>query len=205
VPTIVVPFRGVADKTRVTAAPPDLRERLALAMLYDVLSACTPVARTLLVTHPDSDGAQSAATALGVEIVPDPAKGQGEAVAAGLVHAGEGSVIVVNADLPCATSRDLFALLGAMPAGGMAVVRARDGTTNALALAAGWLFSPVYGAGSADRFMERAGRLGVQAVEVDLPNLADDVDDLGDLERIEDRVGRRTAAALAALRAPLTR
>jgi 2-phospho-L-lactate guanylyltransferase len=203
VPTIVVPFRGVADKTRVTAASPDLRERLAVAMLYDVLSASTPVARTLLVTNPDSDGAQSAATALGVEIVPDPGKGQGEAVTAGLVRAGEGSVIVVNADLPCATSRDLFALLGAMPAGGMALVRARDGTTNALALAAGWLFSPVYGPGSADRFAERATRLGVEAVEVDLPNLADDVDDLGDVERIEDRVGRRTAAALAELRTPL--
>jgi 2-phospho-L-lactate guanylyltransferase len=203
VPTIVVPFRGVADKSRVTAAPPELRERLALAMLSDVLTACTPVGRTLLVTDPASDGAQSVATALGVEMVPDPGKGQGDAVAAGLIQAGEGSVIVVNADLPCVTSRDVFALLGAMPAGGMALVRARDGTTNALALAAGWLFSPLYGAGSAGRFLDRAARLGVEAVEVDLPNLADDVDDLAGLERVEDRVGRRTAAALLALRAPL--
>jgi 2-phospho-L-lactate guanylyltransferase len=174
-------------------------------MLYDVLSACTPVGRTLLVTSAESEGAQAAAAALGVEVVADPGRGQGDAVAAALAQAGEGTIVIVNADLPCATSRDVFALLGAMPAGGMALVRAADGTTNALALGAGWLFSPLYGPGSADRFAERARRLGVEAVEVDLPNLADDVDELADLERIEDRVGPWSAAALRALRAPLTR
>lgn len=204
-PTIVVPFRGVADKSRIAAAPAELRSQLALAMLYDVLSACRPVGRTLLVTSADSAGAHAAAAALGVEVVADPGRGQGDAVASALVHAGEGSVVVVNADLPCATSRDVFALLGAMPAGGMALVRAEDGTTNALALAAGWLFSPLYGPGSADRFAERARRLGVDAVKVDLPNLADDVDELADLERIEDRIGPWSAAALLALRAPATR
>jgi 2-phospho-L-lactate guanylyltransferase len=204
VPTIVVPFRGVADKSRLAAAPAELRSQLALAMLYDVLAACTPVGRTLLVTSPDSEGAQAAAAALGAEVVADPGRGQGEAVAAALVRAGEGPVIVVNADVPCATSRDVFALLGAMPPGGMALVRAEDGTTNALALAAGWLFAPLYGPGSADRFAERAKRLGVEAVEVDLPNLADDVDELADLDRIEDRIGPWSAASLLALRAPVT-
>jgi 2-phospho-L-lactate guanylyltransferase len=205
VPTIVVPFRGIADKSRIAAAPAELRSQLAHAMLCDVLSACTPVGRTLLVTGVESEGAQATAAVLGVEVVSDPGRGQGDAVAAALVQAGEGAVVIVNADLPCATSRDVFALLGAMPAGGMALVRAEDGTTNALALAAGWLFAPLYGPGSADRFAERARRLGVEAVEVDLPNLADDVDELADLERIEDRVGRWSAAALLALRAPVTR
>lgn len=204
-PTIVVPFRGVADKSRIAAEPAELRSQLALAMLYDVLAACTPVGRTLLVTGAEAEGAQAAAGALGVEVVADPGRRQGDAVAAGLAHAGEGSVVVVNADVPCATSRDVFALLGAMPAGGMALVRAEDGTTNALALSAGWLFAPLYGPGSADRFADRARRLGVEAVEVDLPNLADDVDELADLERIEDRIGPWSAAALLALRAPLSR
>jgi 2-phospho-L-lactate/phosphoenolpyruvate guanylyltransferase len=205
VPTIVVPFRGVADKSRLSAAPADVRSQLALAMLYDVLAACTPVGRTLLVTSPDAEGAQAAAAALGVEVVADPGRGQGEAVAAALIQADEGPVVVVNADVPCATSRDVLALLGAMPPGGMALVRAEDGTTNALALAAGWLFAPLYGPGSADRFAERARRLGVEVVEADLPNLADDVDELADLERIEDRIGPWSAASLLALRAPLTR
>jgi 2-phospho-L-lactate guanylyltransferase (CobY/MobA/RfbA family) len=92
-----------------------------------------------------------------------------------------------------------------MPADGMALVRAADGTTNALALAAAWLFAPLYGPRSARRFAERAHRLGVEVVEVDLPNLADDVDSLAELERIEGRVGSWTARSLAALRAPLER
>jgi 2-phospho-L-lactate guanylyltransferase len=204
VATIVVPFRGDSDKSRIAAALPEASADLAAAMLRDVLAACTPVGRTLLVTSPGAVAAHEAAGELGVEVVEDPGKGQGDAVAAALVRAGEGPVLVVNADLPCATSRDLLALLGAMPAEGMALVRARDGTTNALALAAAWLFARVYGPGSADRFAERARRLGVEAVEVDLPNLAEDVDTLADLEEVEDRVGRATAASLQAVRAPLT-
>ena len=205
VPTIVVPFRGVADKSRIAAPPPEARWQLALAMLEDVLTACGAVGRTLLVTSPDAEEALAVAAALDVETVSDLGKGHGEAVSTALVQAGEGPVLIVNADLPCAASRDLYALLGAMPAGGMALVRAADGTTNALALAAAWLFAPLYGAGSADRYVERAQRLGVGIVEVDLPNLADDVDSLPDLDRIESRVGRATARSLLALRAPLAR
>lgn len=174
-------------------------------MLTDVLTACTPVGRTLLVTSREAEAARALAKSFGVEVVDDPGRGQGEAVAAALVRADEGPVLVVNADLPCATSRDVFALLGAMPADGMALARAADGTTNALALAAAWLFAPLYGRDSARRFAERARRLGVDAVEVDLPNLADDGDSLADLERIESRVGSWTARLLADLRTPLER
>ena len=59
-------------------------------------------------------------------------------------------MLVVNADLPCAKARDLLTLLGALPEGGIALVEAADGTTNALALAAPHLFAPLYGPGSAD-------------------------------------------------------
>ena len=43
------------------------------------------------------------------------------------------------------------------------------------------------------------------AVLAAIPNLADDVDTLADLERLEDRLGPRTAAALDALRTGLSR
>jgi 2-phospho-L-lactate guanylyltransferase (CobY/MobA/RfbA family) len=114
-------------------------------------------------------------------------------------------VLVVNADLPCARPRDLLTLLGALPENGLALVEAADGTTNALALAAPHLFAPLYGERSAERFLARAERLGVDAALAAIPNLSDDVDTLADLERLEGRLGEHTAAALESLRAASSR
>jgi 2-phospho-L-lactate guanylyltransferase (CobY/MobA/RfbA family) len=115
--------------------------------------------------------------------------GQARAVAAALrgVH---GRVAIVNADLPCATRADVERLLEAAPA----LVAAADGTTNALSLDDPRAFRPLYGPGSSHRFAAR----GLTPVEI--PNLVDDVDTLADLERIAERAGPRTRAALEALR-----
>src|SRR5437016_1582221 len=171
--TVIVPFRGSAGKQRLARLPQALRGELADAMLEDVLAAARAVGRTLLV---------SPEWRAGVEYVPDPGRGQGAAVEAGLAAAGEGPVVVVNSDLPCVTSRDLFTLLGALPPNGLALVEARDGTTNALALAAPKLFEPLYGPGSAERFRNLA-----DARTLEIPNLVDDVDTIYDLERPPDR------------------
>jgi len=148
-------------------------------MLVDVLAACE---------------------AVGTTIVAGGDEGQGEAVAAALHQVDERPILVVNADLPCARPRDLLTLLGALPEDGLALVEAADGTTNALALASPQLFAPLYGPGSADRFRARAEKLGVPAAAADIPNLAEDVDTLADLERLEGRLGPATAAALDRLR-----
>ena len=116
------------------------------------------------------------------------------ALAAATAAGPNGPVLVVNADLPCATTRDLLALVGAIPDGGLALVAAADGTTNALALAGAELFEPVYGPGSAERFAALAPSL-----QLDAPNLADDVDMRDDLARLGDRLGEHTRRALAAL------
>src|SRR6478736_5576521 len=92
------------------------------------------------------------------------------------------------------------ALAQAMLEDVLAVVEAADGTTNALALATPHLFAPLYGEHSAERFLARAERLGVDAAVAAIPNLADDVDTLADLERLVDRLGEHTVAALEALR-----
>jgi 2-phospho-L-lactate guanylyltransferase (CobY/MobA/RfbA family) len=180
-PTVVVPFRGENAKRRLAPLPEAARTALAEAMLADVLAASEGVGRTIVAR----EGAQ------------------GEAVEAALRGVEPGPVLVVNADLPCARPRDLLALLGAMPEHGVALVAAADGTTNALALAAPHLFAPLYGPGSAERFRARAERLGVPFVRADVPGLADDVDTVADLERLEDRLGPHTAAALDGLRAAL--
>lgn len=189
---IVVPFRGAGGKQRLGSLPDDERQALALAMLADVLAACRGVGRTVLVT-PDEEAARIAVEEE-AEVVDDPGSGQGAAVAAAL-RGVVGPVLVVNADVPCVASWDLRSLEAATPEHGLAYVAASDGTTNALGLSAGTLFAPLYGPGSAERFRLHAQTMGADVVAAAIPNLADDVDSLADLERLERRVGPRTLAA----------
>jgi 2-phospho-L-lactate guanylyltransferase (CobY/MobA/RfbA family) len=163
---VVVPFRRRGGKSRLGLGP-----EIAQAMLEDVLEA---------------------ASSVGPVVVADAAGGQGAAVAAELERHPDGPALVVNADLPCANARDLHALLGSVPPDGIAIVEARDGTTNALALSSPRLFADLYGAQSAARFRAHA-----PCATVSIPNLVDDVDTMSDLERVAGRVGPHTAEALA--------
>jgi 2-phospho-L-lactate/phosphoenolpyruvate guanylyltransferase len=195
-PTIVVPFRGTNGKQRLAPLSEGSRAALSLAMLADVLAACTVVGETYVVTS-DEEGAR-VGRELEALVVPDPGGGQGAAVAAALHHAGGQRVLVVNGDLPCAVPEDLRSLDFMTPDDGLAYVAARDGTTNALGLSHPQLFAPLYGERSAERFRLHARAQGVDVTAASIPNLADDVDALEDLERVELRVGPRTLAVLTA-------
>jgi 2-phospho-L-lactate guanylyltransferase len=190
--TVVVPFRGIDPKRRLDPLPEPARRQLAVAMLADVLAAAATVGDVVVVApeQPEAD--------VPALYVPDPKRGQGAAVRDALdssVAAGLAPpYLVVNADLPCVTPRDLLALAGSVPADGIAVAAAHDGTTNALGLARPELFEPVYGPGSAARFEALAPSL-----RVDAPNLVDDVDVPADLGRLRDRLGPHTRAVVATL------
>jgi 2-phospho-L-lactate guanylyltransferase len=190
-PTLVVPFHGAEGKSRLGLSSSVARTMLARAMLADVLEAALAVGETFVVTSADLD--VGAAT-----LVPDPGNGQGEAVRAGLDAAAAAGAptpfLVVNADVPCVTPRDLYALAGAVPEGGLALAPALDRTTNALGLASRSVFLPLYGAGSAIRFSKLPG-----ARVVEIPNLADDVDAVADLGQLEHRLGWHSRAALRSL------
>ena len=191
-PSLVVPFRRAKGKSRLGPLSGKVRSALARAMLADVVDACCAVGPTFVVAAPGLEIA-------GASFVVDPGGGQGGAVRAGLEAAalasgGVGPFLVVNADLPCVTPRDLLTLAGSMPTGGLAVAAAADGTTNALALSSPELYHPVYGPGSAARFAALA-----ESRTIDVPNLLDDVDTLADLERIRSRVGTHTRGELVAL------
>lgn len=194
--TVVIPFAGVEGKTRLHASR-RARRALSLAMLGDVLAAAAAIGAPRVVTADEE--AAAIARELGAEIVADPGEGQGPAVAAALADLDPGPMLVVNADVPCVVPADLRALLAATPAGGIALVEALDGTTNALSLPAPEAFAPLYGPDSAARFRARAAELGLQAVAAAVPNLADDVDTLDDLHRLQLRCGPRTQACLEAL------
>ncbi len=179
--TVVIPFAGVEGKTRLHASR-RLRRELSLAMLGDVLAAASSAGTVRVVTS-DSEGAALAAEA-GADVLDDPGGGQGPAVQAALEGLGPGAILIVNADVPCVVPDDLRALLAATPAGGVALVEALDGTTNALSIPAPDVFAPLYGRDSAARFRAHVESLGLQSVSVAVPNLADDVDTLEDLQRL---------------------
>jgi 2-phospho-L-lactate/phosphoenolpyruvate guanylyltransferase len=196
-PSIVVPFRAAGAKLRLAPLGDDVRRELALAMLGDVLSACRVVAPTTVVS--DDPSVRELAAELDVAFLTDSGVGQGAAVAAALEHGEHRRVAIVNADLPCIVPHEIRVLLGAVPPGGLALIEAVDGTTNALALDDPSLFAPLYGPGSADRFRAHARELGADAVTVVIPNLATDVDTLDDLRRVRFTAGPRTQAATARL------
>jgi 2-phospho-L-lactate guanylyltransferase (CobY/MobA/RfbA family) len=143
--------------------------RLAVCMADDVIAAAARV----------SDD----------PVIADELGGIGEAVSAALASV-KGPVTIVNGDCPCVTSEELEELAANAPA----LVAARDGTTNAIALADARDFASLYGPGSADRFEAHLG-----ARRLDLPGLRDDVDTWDDLERVRDRLGSHTRAYLLQL------
>lgn len=182
--SVVVPFRAASAKRRLEPLDEEARGQLAHRMLGSVIETAIAVGPTILVTEADADCARALAAEHGVEVVDDPGRGQGAAVAAALEVVPEWPVLVVNADLPEARPRDLLALLGAMPEDGIAIAPAPDGTTNALALSRSGLFEPLYGDGSAGRFLAHAEENGFEAMELAIPGLAHDVDTVGELARL---------------------
>jgi 2-phospho-L-lactate guanylyltransferase len=195
-PTVVIPFAGVEGKTRLHASRRTRRE-LSLAMLGDVLAAALAIGTARVVTA-DAEGVELARE-VAATVVEDPGGGQGPAVVAALAGLEPGAILIVNADVPCALPADLRALLAATPAGGIALVEALDGTTNALSIAAASAFAPLYGPDSAARFRAHARELGLEPVSAAIPNLADDVDTVEDLRRLHLRLGPRSQMVLATL------
>ena len=173
----MIPYRGDAKRR----LPGELRAAVALALLGDIVEAALPLGRVLVVTDDPS------VVPPGAEAVADPGGGQGAAVVAGLAEV-VGRSLVVNADLPLATS----AALRRLAAAGLALVESADGTTNALSLPDPTVFAPLYGPGSASRF-----RVHAAFATVAIPELEEDVDSLEDFERLALRAGPRTRTLLA--------
>ena len=189
---VVIPFRA-GGKSRL---PAEIRTEVALGMLGDVVGAAVTVGDVRVVTD-DPMGAL-VASELGADVVDDPGGGQGNAVRAAL-EGVDGVCLVVNADLPRARPSDLNALAIPPRLGKVAIVAARDGTTNALGLPLAEVFQPLYGPGSAGQFRAHAVALDLPFEDLGLANLVEDVDTLADLARVGARAGARTRAILEAI------
>jgi 2-phospho-L-lactate guanylyltransferase len=174
----IVPFKGPdGAKTRLAAAlGDDERAQLAAQLLERVLTACQRAAcigETLLVT-PRPGSAPS-----GVDVLVD--EGTGHAAAIELAFADrrarEGALVVM-ADCPLADSAALDALAeAAVP---LALVPARDGGVNALALRARTSFVPRFGV-PVEEMVAAARSAGLEPVIVDDERLSLDVDRPEDL------------------------
>jgi 2-phospho-L-lactate/phosphoenolpyruvate guanylyltransferase len=139
----IVPFRGLdGAKSRLASVlSPEERARVAAEMLDRVLDACasaTSIRRTLLVTPDPGLGSR------GVDVLVDEGTGHADALRLALAdQRARNGAIVVMADCPLVTSESLDDLIEA--ARPLALVPARDGGVNALALRDPRVFSPTFG------------------------------------------------------------
>ena len=162
-----------------------------------VLAACEAspaITRTLLVT-PTPDSAPAS-----VETHVDAGTGHADAIAQALAdpRAAEGAVVVM-ADCPLATPDALDRLAAA--ADPIALVPARDGGVNALALAEADAVDAVFGVpNAAAETVRRARMRAFEPAVLDEPGLALDVDEPSDVwELREQGNGTRTHGVLEAI------
>jgi 2-phospho-L-lactate/phosphoenolpyruvate guanylyltransferase len=184
---VIIPVKTLRRaKTRLSdSLDAATRERLMLALLVDVATRAGAADGVGAVHVATSDPqAWRTAESFAISVITD----GGLEWNRGLVHATSllvpppDMVVFVAADLPLVTTREISELVAATPTRGVAIGRARDGGTNALAVRPAGLLTPVFGQpASAAAHAALAARAHAQAVMVDSPGLALDLDTPGDL------------------------
>jgi len=177
------------------------RETIGRALARDTLrAACLTVgpARVVLVTADEVIAAEFRDHE--VTTVRDAGVGLNAAVTLGLARTPPGGrVAVLLGDLPALTPADLGHALEAASAHGQSFVPDADGSGTVLRASSGGPvghFTPRFGPGSAARHAAD----GAARLELDLPRLRTDVDDLRSLVRVlELGAGPSTTAALGSL------
>jgi 2-phospho-L-lactate/phosphoenolpyruvate guanylyltransferase len=181
----VIPARtGPSAKQRlagVLTAPE--RAALALRMMEAVLRTCSSagLAGTIVVT--DSERGFVKARAAGAVVLPDPAAGLNAAVALGLdavsQQAPGTAALVLPGDVPLVEPEDLRTIISAagdLPRVVVVVPDAAGRGTNALLIRPPQLIAPSFGEPSCQRHLAAARRRG-EAIRLELPRLAVDIDD----------------------------
>jgi len=187
---ILIPLKRLATvKQRLApAATAAERERLMLSMLEHVAGAALTSGEGPVSLASSEPRAGALAASLGVGLVTDGGLPWNE----GLVHARElvgadalvGGVLFLAGDLPLLEPGDVSDLVAAAPARGVAIGRAHDGGTNALVVRPADALDPSFGAPQSAAVHSRlAAAAGLEAVIVDRPGLALDVDTPDDVVR----------------------
>ncbi len=190
---LVVPVKGLRTaKARLSGVlGPEERERLAWAMLQDVLEAVASAQgldRKAVVTS-DPEAAELARR-FGLEVVPcpgDPGESAAVEMAARYLQ-GQGvqAMLVLPADVPLVTTGDIQAVLEEDPVvPGVVLVPSRDGTgSNAVLRRPPGVIGSHFGGDSFRLHRQEAQARGVQCRVLHLPRVALDVDTPEDLAQL---------------------
>jgi 2-phospho-L-lactate guanylyltransferase len=204
--TAILPVKSFAQaKQRLSGGlEPDLRRRLAEAMLQDVLEALNASAIDDVIVVASADAVAALAADAGARVLRDQAQGHNAAAALGAreaLRAGAGRALFVPGDCPALDAAELDELIGrpaTVPS--VMIVPDRHGTgTNALLITPPDAMTPSFGPGSCQRHAALAGGAGLLHEVVAVPSLALDIDtveDLAALAELPDR-GLRTHELLA--------
>jgi 2-phospho-L-lactate guanylyltransferase len=167
------------------------RAELALAMLTDVIRACSDSGcfEIVAVISGDSE-VHWHARDLGAKPLAEPKTlaGLNESLTFGQRYLGRrmaaAELVIVPADVPLVAADDVRAVVAAIGDRGdrVALVRARDNGTNALAMRPVEAIPMRFGPDSADAHRAAARSVGIEATELDLDRLRFDVDDVADID-----------------------
>jgi 2-phospho-L-lactate guanylyltransferase len=174
---VLVPLKRIDPKSRLAGELPlDERVRLMRSLLGGVVAAVREagIERVTVVTS---------LRVKGYEVWDDRGLPWNEALAAAMAEVVESPLAaVISADLPLLRPEEVEHLLEATPGRGIAIARALDGGTNAVAMRPPGLVRTHFGE---PRSAAVHAVLGVDHVIVDLPGLAFDVDTPEDLARMQ--------------------
>jgi 2-phospho-L-lactate guanylyltransferase len=154
------------------------RAELAQELLAHVLATVTAAA----VGPVTVVSSEEALFLNGIDRFDDEGLAWNDALAAAMGDIQEQVAVVIAADLPRLTANDVCALVHATPRRGLAIARARDGGTNAVAMRPPGLLATQFGEPDSAALHERSTwAAGADAHVLDLPGLAFDVDTPADL------------------------
>jgi len=199
--TAIVPIKPLdAAKSRLEQLAPDARAALAARMAtltLDALAESVCIERVLVV----SEGLEIAglAAARGFQLVPDLGEGLNGAYATGLAAAragGAGHVLLLHADFLTVDSGAIDELVSRYARQGRetaaALVPCKEGSgTNAVILPPGMAFTPMFGT---DSLARHRAQLGQAALILESDALAQDIDQLSDLDGASTQILRRARA-----------
>jgi 2-phospho-L-lactate guanylyltransferase len=174
---VLVPLKVLDPKSRLAGVlPPGERAELMRMLLDRVVEAVREagVEQVTVVTREPIDG---------FDVWEDRGLAWNDALAAAMDETVRAPLAaVISADLPLLRADEVEGLFSATPERGIAIARALDGGTNAVAMRPPGLVRTRFGE---PRSSAVHAALGVPHVVVDLPGLAFDVDTPEDLARMQ--------------------